>query len=488
MISFNGIPIGIRTPGVFIEIDSSRATQGLPPIAHKILVIGQKLASGSAAPNVPVRMLSAAQAEEAFGRGSMLAGMIAALKTANRTTDTFAIALTDLAAGVAAKGFFTFSGPATVAGTAYLYLGGVRVAVGITAAMTAAAMATAAIAAINAVTTLPVTAAVDSTDTAKVVVTFRHKGLVGNDFDLRVNYGFGEQLPLGVGVTVGAMADGTGNPDVASAIAAIGDDPYQTWVVPFIDAANLTAIENELERRWGPMVQREGLAFAGAAGTVSELATLGNTRNSKQLVLVGSGLSPTPPWLVATATAAVDAAEPDPARPRQTLAVPGCLAPSESARPTREERDVLLHEGISTLVVDDGGVIRIERLITTHRVNAQGDPDTSFLDVETMRTLAYIRTAVRQRITDRFPRHKLANDGTLIGVGQAVATPKLIRAELVQLFRELESAGLVENFDQFKSELLVQRNGGDPNRVDVLFPPDLINQLRVVAAQIQFLL
>lgn len=484
MLSFNAIPVGIRTPGQFIEFDHSRAVQGLPAIAHKILVIGQKLPAGAVAANTVTRVFSAAEAEAAFGRGSLLAGMVAALKVANRYTETFAIALDDLVAGVTAAGKFTFTGAATAAGTLNLYLGGTRVQVGITAGMTPTQAATAAAAAINANTALPVSALA----TLGVVdITFRHKGETGNSFDLRANYGFGEATPAGLVVAVTAMAAGAGNPDVASVVAAIGDDQYHTVVVPYTDAANLTKIEAELSRRWGPMVQKEGQAFAAAAGTVSALTTLGNTRNSQHLTIVASGKSPSPPWIWAAVAAAVDAFEPDPARPRQTLELPGCLAPAESDRPTREERNTLLHEGISTTIVDAGGTVRIERLITTWQVATNGNADTSYLDIETLRTVAYLRTSVRVRIADRFPRHKLANDGTLFAPGQAIATPSLIRAELLHLFREWESAGLAEDFAQFKAELIVERNAIDPSRVDALIPPNTVNQLRVFAAQIQFI-
>lgn len=484
MLSFNAIPIGIRTPGQYIEFDHTRAVRGLPAIAHKILVIGQRLATGAVAANVATRVFSAAQAEEAFGRGSMLAGMVAALKAANRYTDTYAIALDDLVAGVQATGKFTFSGAATQAGTLNLYLGGVRVQVGITAGMTPAQAATAAAAAINASTQLPVTAAANLADCN---ITFRHKGEAGNSFDLRANYGFGEATPAGLAVAITAMATGAGNPDIASVIAAIGDDQYHTIIMPFVDSVNLTALETELARRWGPMIQREGHAFAAVSGTVATLTTLGDTRNSPHLTIMGAGKSPTPPWIFAAVTGAVDAFEPDPARPRQTLVLTGCLAPAESDRQIREERNTLLFEGVSTYVVDAGGAVRIERLITTWQQDANGDPDTSFLDVETLRTLAYLRTSLRVRIADRFPRHKLANDGTLFDPGQAIATPSLIKAEILHLFREWETAGLAENFDQFKAELVVERNAGDSNRVDALIPPDTINQLRVFAAQIQFI-
>ena len=47
---------------------------------------------------------------------------------------------------------------------------------------------------------------------------------------------------------------------------------------------------------------------------------------------------------------------------------------------------------------------------------------------------------------------------------------------------------LMEDLDGFKEGLIVQRNTTDPNRLDVLLPPDLVNQLRIVGVKIQFLL
>jgi hypothetical protein len=46
--------------------------------------------------------------------------------------------------------------------------------------------------------------------------------------------------------------------------------------------------------------------------------------------------------------------------------------------------------------------------------------------------------------------------------------------------------GLVENLVQFKAHLIVERDPNDPNRVNVLYPPDLINQLRIFAVLAQF--
>jgi phage tail sheath gpL-like len=57
---------------------------------------------------------------------------------------------------------------------------------------------------------------------------------------------------------------------------------------------------------------------------------------------------------------------------------------------------------------------------------------------------------------------------------------------LVAQYAALEDQGIVENMDAFKAFLIVERDAVDPNRVNVLLPPDLVNQLRVFAALVQF--
>lgn len=482
-IVFNSIPVNIRTPGQYIEFDSSRAVQGLPAVMHRILVIGQRLSSGSVAAGVPVRVLSAAQAEDQFGRGSMLSAMLAALKAANTYTECWAVALDDLAGGNQASGTITVSGSPTESGTLQLLIAGSAVAVGVTSGQAAGAIATAIAAAVSADTSLPVTA---SSAGAVVTLTARHKGEAGNTLDLRVNYYDGQRTPKGMALAFAAMSGGTGNPDVQGAITAIGDEQYHSIVTPYIDASNLGKVEALLATRWGPMVQKEGVAFAAVGGSHATMVTLGNGRNSPHLCLVGAGRSPTPPYVWAAVVAGVDAYEPDPARPRQTLPLPGLLPPAVADRLTRDERNLLLFDGVSTTLADPGGTVVVERLITTYQTNALGVADTAYLNIETMRTLAYLRLSVRARMALRYPRHKLASNGTRFAPGQPIVTPNDIRNELIALFAEWEQAGLAEGIEQFKRDLLVARDPSDPDRLNAVIPPDTVNQLRVFAAQIQF--
>jgi phage tail sheath gpL-like len=80
----------------------------------------------------------------------------------------------------------------------------------------------------------------------------------------------------------------------------------------------------------------------------------------------------------------------------------------------------------------------------------------------------------------------LSDDGTRFGAGQAIVTPKIIKAELISEYRIDEFNGLVENGNAFKANLIVERDPNDPNRINVLYPPDLVNQLRIFAVLAQF--
>ncbi len=489
-ISFNNIPADVRVPLVYIEFDNTRAVQGTPAIQHKILVLGQRLAAGTVAAAVPTLITSDGQVDDAFGRGSMLAESLHALRAANTYTETWAVALDDDAAAVAAIGNIDTAGTATASGTLNVYIGGKRVRAGITSGDAGETAATALAAAVNADDTLPVTAAVDAVVLTQVNLTARNKGESANDINLAINYYQGESTPAGITVTITAMSGGTANPDISAAIAVMGDEWWNTIVMPYTDAANLTTLETELSDRWGPLRMIDALAYAAYTGTVAATGTFGNGNNSHLITCMGTGSSPTPPWIWAAVYAGTAAASLsiDPARPLQTLPLIGILPPRVEERWTMEERNIILHDGISTYNVGGGGLVQIERAITTYQTNAYGVADPSYLDVTTPSTLSYLRYATRARITQKFPRHKLADDGTRFGPGQAIVTPSIIRAELLALFRELEEKGLVEDFDQYKTDIIVERNIDDPNRVDVMSPPNLINQLRIFAEQIQFIL
>lgn len=484
-ISFYSIPIDIRVPGQYIEIDPTNAYKGLSGIPTKVLVIGQKLAAGTATPLVPYLITPADEAKKLFGAGSQLARMVEKFKGVNTLIEMHAIAQDDAVAGVAATGTIQVGGSPTESGTANIYIGGQLVQASILATDTSAQIAAKIQTAVAAKTDLPVTATVVG---STVTLTAKNKGVNGNYIDVRVNYYADQLTPSGVTFTITAMNGGATNPDLSAVLTAIGDTWYTDFALAYTDTANIVLMETELSDRFGPLKMIDGQCYISYSDTYANLVTKGDSRNSPHICALPFYKSPTPPWEWTAIVCGVASyfAKQDPARPLQTLPLTGGMAPSAIHQFIMEERDVLLRHGMGTYTVDAGGVVRIERLVTNYRVNSSGAADQSYLDIETLKTLTYLRYDLRTYIALRYPRHKLADDGTNFARGQAVVTPSVIRAAIINRFKQWENEGLAENVDQFKADLIVERDSNDRGRANALVPLDIVNQFRTFAAGIQY--
>ncbi|WP_036769167.1 phage tail sheath subtilisin-like domain-containing protein [Photorhabdus australis] len=488
-LSFNEIPANIRVPLCYIEFDNSAAVTGTPQMLHKTLLLGLRMKTGRVPAGQPFRVTSASAAETAFGRGSMLAEMAASFIKGNAFAELWALALDDAEDGVKAEGKIQFIGKVAQTGQIALMITGVPVRVTVKAGDDAVTMAGKIRDVINANEKLPVTASAEAlADT--VILKAKWGGETGNDIDVRVNYYDGEMLPAGINLAITPMGGATGNPDLAAAITAFGDTWWNYIVNPFTDTPNLDLLRDELKTRWGPLRMIDGICWMACRGTLAQASTFGTLRNDYLFSTLATGIAPQPTyiWAATLAGVAVGSLSIDPARPLQTLQLPGILPPAASDRWALNERNLLLYDGISTFNVAAGNVVQIERMITMYRENSFGDPDPSYLDVETIATLSYLRYSTRVRITQKYPRHKLANDGTPFSAGQAIVTPSVIRTELLALFTEHEFAGLVEDFDAFKATLIVERDSSDRNRINVRSNPNLVNQFRIYAHAIQFIL
>lgn len=485
--TFNQIPNNLRVPLFYAEFDNSRAVQGPALQEYKALLIGQITAAATMTPDLPYRVTSADQVSELAGIGSTLHGMAQAWFSSNKFTPCYIIGLEDADGSTALDVELTATGTSTAAGAAILYIAGRRIVCAVPVGSTAAEAIALLESSINSVEDCPMSA--DSTG-AVLTLSAKNAGLVGNDIDVRVDYN-GETTSLpGLTFAITDSTAGATNPSIADAITSMADTWFNIIVLSLTDTTNLDLMNDELEGRFGPMRMIDGFCFISKRASHSALTTFGDSLNYKLMSCMEATDEPRTPYEVAAETAALAAyyGNIDPARPFQTLAYTWRMPKNEEQRFTLEERNQLLFDGISTSYVDAGGIVRIERLITLYQVNAYDVADISYLDVNTLLTLSYIRFDFRAMVTTKYPRHKLANDGTVFATGQPIMTPKLMKSECIAKFRQWEQMGLVEGIDQFKNDLVVERNAQDPNRLDVLLPPDLVNQLVIVATQIQFLL
>lgn len=491
-VPFQNIPQNLRVPLFYAEVNNSQANTNQQN--QRALVIGQITTGGAAVANTPRISQGVGDAVVQGGIGSQLALMANAYQANDSFGELWYLPLADATGALAAAGSINFTAAPTATGVLSLYIAGQLVPFTVTAAETAAQMATGLAAAINAVGSLPVTATVDATTTSKVDITAKNAGLAGNDIDLRLNYQGptnNEILPAGLAVTIVAMAGGATNPTLTTGLANLLDKAFDFIVCPYTDVTSLNALQaflNDTTGRWSWETQVYGHVFYAYRGTLSTLTTFGATRNNQHESCMGFYDSPTPNWIWAAALAGAAAVSlrADPALPLQTLAIAGVLAPPLASRFNLGERNTLLWDGIATFDVAQDGTVSIENLITTYQLNSFGQPDDSYLEVETLFTLMYVLRDMSALVTSKYARVKLAANGTRFAPGAAIVTPSMIKADLIAEFQALEYAGYVQNSAAFANALVVQQNATNPNRVDVLWPGTLIDQLRIFAVLAQF--
>ena len=481
-VPFANLPLNTRNPGFYFEVDPSKANTGQRNF--RALILGQAITSGLA--QQAVLLPSTLIAKNLAGAGSPMALMAEAYRKRDVFGELWAMPVASNGAGTPGTMATTFTGPCTAAGTLSGYVCGVLVQAMIPAGASATAIAAAFASAIALNPDLPITAAAAA---AVVTCTARVAGPL--DLDVRFNYRGtlgGEVFPAGVGAS-NVITLGTGAPDLTTALANLGDRPYDMIIVPYSDSTTLDAIKGFLSDnagRWLPTRLLFGHGFAAMRGTLGTVVTALTARNDQHMTVMPVNDSPTPAWIIAadmTGSVATSLRN-DPGLPVQRLAM-GWLPPPDLNRFTFSDRNTLLYDGASTYEVDEDGTVRVSRMVTTYQRNTAGVPDDSFLDVETPFQLADVIQFFQADFSTVFARKKIVANGTRLGQSnQDTVTPAIIGAHTLALYRLMEANGRVQDSATFKQLLVVEYAGG--GRVNLVLPVTLAGQLRVIAGLVQF--
>ena len=134
---------------------------------------------------------------------------------------------------------------------------------------------------------------------------------------------------------------------------------------------------------------------------------------------------------------------------------------------------------------DDGSVFT-SRIVTTYKRNAQDVQDKSYMQLETVLTLSYLRWDWNNFLALKYPHAKLAPDGSKIGEGQQVMTPSLGKSELVGRYKYWEEKGLVYDSEGFAEAVVVQLDPDDEYAMNFLIPAHLIKQFFVSKSKMLF--
>lgn len=494
-----GIPESWKLPLFWATVDGTRA--GNLTEVGPALLVGQMFTAGAqagtAALNVAVPVGSLALAGNLFGVGSMLHAQVRAFFNSNVTQELWALPVADPSAGTFAGGGINFAGSSvTGSGVFSLYIAGKLVQWTVFSTDTAAIIAANCVAAANAIPFLPVTAALAATNSPNVLFTCKWKGLTGNDITLIVNYlGLygGQVTPPGVAYALAAFSGGTGEPSFVNAISAIQTLEFDYVSMPYTDTASMSSWNTEYGfssgGRWNYVRQQYGFIMNAVRNDFADALQWGLAQNSpvmSTMVIEQAAPSPVWEWSAAyTALAALGFSD-DPARPLQTLEMISILPALAQNRFSPAQLNNLVNSGLAIQATAPSGNPMITTEQTQYQFNSFGQADTAFGLLTVLATLQELLKRMRAAITTKYPRVKLVPDGTKLGPGQAAVTPTDIKAELISEFGLAMYDGLVADLADFKANLIVEIDDNNPNRVNVLWPPQLAGQLRQFAVLAQF--
>lgn len=267
----------VKLPSVTASLLPASVKAGIT--AQKILFVGQMTSAGTAVDGALNENIGNDNAEDTlFGLDSMLAATVRAGRKVNAATQFDAIALDD-AAGTAATGTFTFTGPATEAGTLDVYVGSKKnhsYTIAVTDTMTETALAALVAAAITADTKCPVNAVAAL---GVVTLTAVNLGTHGNTIGLAVEGTVG-----GVTTVIVAMAGGATDPTLTTVFDVVGTTRYQAVVWPY--TADLSTLTDFLDPRFNVDNDiLDGVGFVSTTDTLANHLVALATENSESLCI-----------------------------------------------------------------------------------------------------------------------------------------------------------------------------------------------------------
>lgn len=479
----NLLSLNFLVPFVAAKNDFSRAIRGLRGMPRRLLLIGHKLTAGVAPVGQILTISQDSDAVAQFGEGSLLTLMWrAAKRNADLGLPIDCIAINVGGSAVAATSTLVLANaagaaaPLAYAGELMVYIGGVRVSVGVTTSDTQATAATKLINAINAIPSLPVTASTTA-NTAEVRLTCRWGGTTGNDIDVRSTYYVDDRLPTGLTITTPAMAGGAVSPDVSPVITAMQGYRATEIVTPFTDSANMVILEAEMATRWLANNMQDGAVCTAVRGTESALTTWLATRNSPHVHTIATMKDVTSPFeTAAMAAAAIESqAAIDPALPATGVVLSGYRGPSQGNHWTIDQLNNMLTAGACPLAIAQDYTGSLLRTVTNYTMTTNGAADRSMAELCWIKTMSYCRWFHVTEFQIKYQGFKLAQYITDPIPGQKIMTKQLGEEIMIGLYKLLMDVALVQNMDHYRDTLVVEVDG--PNgKLKIQDEPVIVTQ------------
>lgn len=232
--------VGVGSKNVILSIGGTNLTR-------KVAVVGTyDPAKVDVVDEVPVQIISAADAGDRFGFGEMLHRLCKAVFEGNNGAgEVWAIPQSEAGGSAESVGDITWAGgPTTAPGTIYLRIGGKLYDVDIPTGSTIEDISDAVVADVNADADVPVVATKTAV-TFETVFTAKSTGPEGDNISITLNREDGEELPAGLTSgtiqAMGVVTPGSGIPDIDDALDGMGtgDDANENFFTHLVHGYGL---------------------------------------------------------------------------------------------------------------------------------------------------------------------------------------------------------------------------------------------------------
>ena len=488
---FTEVPENIYVPGNYVQAFPAYDDAGLFTFPARILLVAQMLPTGTAVPLRIYPLLSAGQATNLCGAGSIGEWQAAFLLGSKTTVPIDIICVPDVA-GAKAAGGVNISGAWTSSGNLPLYIGGVRVNVPVAATDTPANVATNAAAMVAALSNpsalvVPTTGA--GATAGNLILTGRHVGTELNTLGVYVAAYPGDVLPPGMVATVVPMAGGTNNPSIAVVISAISALWYTDLVHPWQDATNASALSLEMDNRYTATARQDMGAYGCITGSYGTVQAVAATRNSKFRDTLPLQNPQTPHFAVSASMAGVCAQIwfADPSQQVRDQVLPGVVPPLPQDRYNWAAQNLLVPEGCCIYGVLKDGTMVIKRMVSENTSDNSGTPTTAWQDPMAARVETRIRYDWRTYLSLLYPDNKLADDGSLAAeYNPNICTPNRAKGSWAARATLYGQLGWIEDVQSQVRKAQFARDPVSRNRLNATIPYQRIGNLMVTATALIF--
>lgn len=472
-MEFTQIPDALLVPGMYQEIDNSLA--GETSEIKKILLVSLCKESAKEK-NTPVRITSAMRAGESFGYGSPLAILCENYLAQNKSAhEIYALGIEEN--GTAYQEKIKIAANQSEAGFIRIAINEKQTDVSFSKTDTAENIASAVTAAVNTIFNSPIEASVNETEKNTVLLKSVVKGHEG----IKISFETEEKISFERSERAEAkLLPITNWKNIFETLSSIR---YNFILLGFEDADSLKDWADELEDRYSAMRQIGGRLFTVFSAVVGDstveksiIAKAEKANSPHVVILPHVNLECLPSSLLARiACVAIDALAKDPSSNTYGLTVPGL---SETKMMNAKEREALLYAGVATWTLDAQNRVCIERLITSYKKNADGERDTSYLDIQVTETVDAIRTSINTEAKKRFTGWKLASTEENFGSGSKIMSAGVWKAFLADMYKTvfMTEKGWTQDFESYKTSLFAEVKKGSKTRLVYKHSPVLIGQ------------